>query len=225
MSIPTRFVPRVRYLNQGAPPANSAPNVIPQRLQPIFISDTEMQRRTPVAMSRMIQQGMMGTTFGLTVPSFSLNYLNFNQQWQSSIRPGTRMQQWVFQGGDVYLDLEIGVYVDQSVSRARLRDRMLRMIMPHELLHVRDAIEIITQIMPTRLLAHPVVRDNLVNPQPMDEGSFQSMIRGDGLANVVRDQIFTPEWNSQVLRLDSGASYGTYAVDLNSLLQGDVPRR
>lgn len=224
MSIPTQFVPRVSYLNPGAPPANSAPPVIPQQIQPIFISDTEMQGRTPVAMSRMIQQGMMSATYGLTAPRFSLNYSNFSQQWQSSIRPGTRMQQWVFQGGNVYLDLEIAVYVDQSVSRARLRDRMLRLIMPHEMLHVRDAIEIITQFMPARLTAHPVVRDSLVNPQPMDEGSFQSMIRGNGLLTIIRDQIFYPEWNNRVRQRDSGTSYGTYASDLNSLLQGDVPR-
>jgi hypothetical protein len=223
MSAPTRFVPRVRYLNQGAPPANSAPNAVPQRLQPIFIPDTEMQRRTPVAMSRMIQQGVLGGTAGLTVPSFSLSYSNFSQQWQSSAISGTRIQQWLFQGGDVYLDLEIAVYVDQAISTARLRDRMLRMIMPHELLHVRDAIEIVTQVMPTRLTAHPIVRSSLVNPQPLDEGSFQSMIRGDGLLRMIRDDIFYSEWNNRVRQLDSGASYGTYASDLSLLRQGIVP--
>ena len=129
----------------------------------------------------------------------------------------------MFQGGDVYLDLEIAVYVDQAISTARLRDRMLRMIMPHELLHVRDAIEIVTQVMPTRLAAHPVVRDSLVNPQPLDEGSFQSMIRGDGLLRMIRDDIFYSEWNSRVRRLDSGASYGTYASDLSLLRQGIAP--
>lgn len=219
----TQFVPRVSYLNQGAP-AGSAPNVIPQQLQPIFISDTEMQRRTPVAMSRMIQQGVLSATFGLTVPNFSLSYPNFNQQWQSATRPGTRMQQWTFQGGDVCLDLEIAVYVDQAVNAVRLRDRMLRMIMPHELQHVRDAIEIVTQIMPNRLSTHPVVRDYLINPQPIDESSFQTMIRGDGLLTMIRNDVFNSEWNNRVRRLDSGASYGTYATDLNSLLQGDIPR-
>lgn len=86
---------------------------------------------------------------------------------------------WRFCGGEIVLTCTIGVYVDER-AKPRARRRCLEMILTHELLHVRDEIDIVTNWLPRAALGDAFIRSNLSPQARVPAQHFDSRIRGTG---------------------------------------------
>ena len=96
--------------------------------------------------------GGLGVVHGLTKAEFSLRFSNPGQQWKQ-VRTGSGPPFWQFQGGDVFLEVEITVYVldgDRPHPGDRISNRIFAIIVEHELLHVLDEIDLVSQWMPAQ---------------------------------------------------------------------------
>ena len=76
-----------------------------------------------------------------------------------------------FRGGNVYLTTAIAVFID---DRARFRPRALRLILEHELQHVRDERDIALRQMPSRVRQRQAIRRELIDRNEMTRSAWQS---------------------------------------------------
>jgi len=120
---------------------------------------------------------------GLVTAKFSLAFSSLVSQWKQ-IPQKTGPCKWQFQGGDVFLQSLIGVYLleerkpQASDSRSK---SIFRLIMDHELEHVADDIDIIKKWLPAFALKDDMVERYLGQGQLMDDGMFQQFIKGPKL--------------------------------------------
>ncbi|MGH6962086.1 MAG: hypothetical protein ACREE7_16515 [Dongiaceae bacterium] len=117
--------------------------------------------------------GLGGIAAGFTDTDLSVAFADFARSWQ---RDG---EVWKFLGGGLVLTLSVGVHIDER-TRQPARRRCMEMILEHELLHVRDEIDIVTKWLPQQALADALVRANLSANARVPAAHFDEWIRGDG---------------------------------------------
>lgn len=103
---------------------------------------------------------------GYTRSDLTLRFVNFSRQWRFEA------SRWHYQGGQICLELTLGIFADE---RAEDRLECLSMILTHELKHVADEIDIVTNWLPRR--APIELRSRFA---PLGERAFERAMRGRG---------------------------------------------
>jgi len=117
--------------------------------------------------------GLGGIAAGFTDTDLAVAFADFARSWQ---RDG---EVWKFLGGELVLTLSVGVHIDERTKQAGRR-RCMEMILEHELLHVRDEIDIVTNWLPAAVLADSFVRASLSAAARVSAKHFDDWIRGNG---------------------------------------------
>lgn len=175
-----RFTARIVYQNQSPLPADlrrrvTVPAGVNARL-PIFRSlaaIVHVQQARGQRFNYPHGGNLSHFAVGFTDTDLTVSFTNLAGSWR---REG---DYWQFCGGEIVLTCSIGVYVDERANTAARR-RCLGMILTHELLHVRDEIDIVSNWLPRQALTDAFVRANLSREARVPAVQFDTRIRGTG---------------------------------------------
>jgi hypothetical protein len=204
MSNLLRFVPSVRHENQLLVPLGYYPGLrVPAGVpvyEPIAVSFGRMSQLAP---------DKLPAPAGLTVPS-SLSVKLVGQWRQASASP----VQWQFQGGELQLRATVAVYM---IDKFRPVDKLFELILSHELLHVKDDIDIVSQYLPQELPRDEYVKKYLLEQKVVDNAMYCNWFLADRFEKYVRD-IWVLERNRRGAARDSGALYEQYKQAIVKLM-------
>jgi len=161
----------------------------------------------------------LGVTHGLTTAEFAVSFSNLAQQWRQ-VRTGSALPSWQFQGGDVFFDVTITVYVlegDRPHPNDNLSRRLFAIIMEHELLHVVDEIDIVSRWMAAEAYKDEKVLKYLSNAASVDNAMFQSWFRGTGFSDWLRDGLWAPEHNRRGSIRDAAHQYAALQRQIDDI--------
>lgn len=199
------FKGRITYKNQKKLPASIlkliklSPGVT--AYEPIFVDSSGLQALRKNKNSDSQGQGL-STTAGLTVPAFSLSFEDFDKQWTKKDASGGA--QWVFNGGAVYLNVELAVYILQGYDDP---PKAYAAIVEHEYLHVYDDIIIAKKTVPEELLKDDTyTKPYLVQGKAVSDATFQSVFKGDRYSKWV-EPIWAEKRNERERFRDSTEEY------------------
>jgi len=160
------FVPRIIITDNDALSAATFHIPLPTGLsqdavrRPSFVSASaldDLRRRR----SSAPDQAGLSTIHGYTDYHLELSRENF--QWQTLSGP-----RYLFQSGMFLLTLRLGVFVYSAWEPRPASPRSLRRIfaeiMAHELVHLRDEIDVVTNYLPARLQDHPLTSRYFTQP-------------------------------------------------------------
>ena len=174
------FSARVVYQSDHAVPAEIRKRIgVPagvEARQPFYASLAGIVQVRQARQRRFGYQedgGLGGIAAGFTDTDLTVAFADFARSWQ---RDG---EVWKFLGGALVLTLAVGVHIDERTRQAGRR-RCLEMILEHELLHVRDEIDIVTNWLPAAALADSFVRASLTAAARVPAAHFDAWIRGSG---------------------------------------------
>jgi|SRR5215216_3274300 len=215
----TQFESKTRYGNELLFPLTiyprfKVPTNVPLVYAPIFTDSGTLYKMAQPSKSLVVG--------GYTDPKFSLRFSDFDNQWKQT-QPSNPESAWEFQGGVVFLELTITVYVNQVFQNL---DKVLVMIMEHELLHVSDEINIATQYLPTHAPKGNYVKKFLIGREKVDNRTFENWIKSKGFENYLRDEIYVPEHNRLAEARDFGREYNKYQKKIDDTIRlGGAGRR
>jgi hypothetical protein len=114
--------------------------------------------------------GNLTMTEGLVTADLKVRFPNPAAQWRKSSPPSIRDSshgpiQFQFTGGDVFLDLTLGIYLLDTADvdpNDDLSVQIFACIYEHELLHVLDDVDLINNWLPPRLNPEPTLARYLV---------------------------------------------------------------
>lgn len=168
----------------------------------------------------------LGVVHGLTRAEFSFRFDDFDRQWRKETSGGRPV--WVFQGGDAYFEVEIEVFVlegDRPDPDDPVSERIFALIVEHELLHVADEIEIVSDWMPPRAYADRVVRRHLAHGEPVPDRLFQDWF-GRQFESWLKNTLWVREHNRRKSLRDAPAEYGDLERKIDDLRASrNVPSR
>jgi hypothetical protein len=237
---PTVFFPQVSYgsdllLPLVLFPRIKAPPEIASPRTPKTIPDAELQVRAKA----QHHLGSLSTVYGLTDVDVSV--------WFEDPVPGSllglnlgRTPQWVmdesgrwqFQGGTIYLEAKITVFINENHKNYRYADELFDMIMSHELEHVKDE-EDIMKSLPNLLSRDPTLRKLLIDngsgePDKLLDPTFQHWFI-DKMTDLGRQMTHFEHWvlhtwadehNKREKKRDSGPRYAQYQNNISNLQNG-----
>jgi hypothetical protein len=207
------FQPRIRFVNELRLPPSFYRIRVPPGLsehsvpQPIFVSPQRMLQLLR-SRSQSNPSGNLGVPHGLTTAEFSLAFSAFANQWRQVPTPAATPT-WVFQGGDIILEVAIGLYVlegDRPIPNDAPSEEIYRIIVEHELLHVSDEIDIIRNWFPPVATRDAKVQQFLAQSQPLDGPTFQHWFRGAGFQQWLEHD-WAQEHNRRNALRDTSAEY------------------
>lgn len=181
------FKPRVRWpKNDLLLPAELFSISVPRGVDafdvrsPNVVDAAEMMRLAPN--SGASSSGQLAIVNGLVTAKLTISFADPKKQWRKTpLSHGSQSPhgpwQFEFTGGDVFLDLELAIYVAKSVDydpKDDLSVQIFALIYEHELLHVLDEIDIVTRWLPAHVLAEPTVERHLVQRKPYVYGKASS---------------------------------------------------
>jgi len=200
-----KFEARISYKNQNQLPASLlrlmklSPGVT--AYEPIFVDAPGMQALHTSKNTSAVGQSL-GTVAGLTVTVFSLSFSDFDKQWTKKEAGG--VAQWQFNGGKVYLDIEISVYVLQGYDQP---PKAYAAIVEHEYLHVYDDMVLVNKTLPEELLKDDTyTKPYLVQAKPVNNTTFQSLFKEDRYKKWV-EAIWIEQRNARESFRDSEEEY------------------
>jgi hypothetical protein len=218
-----QFKPRISFTNDKLLPASMYGIRLPAGLPatsapaPNFVDPTTM-----VSLLRSSSGGHgrgLGVTHGLTTTEFAVTFPNPAQQWRE-VSTGTAVPRWQFQGGDVFFDATITVYVlegDRPQPNDDLSRRLFAIIMEHELLHVLDEIDIVSRWMAPEASKDEKVVKYLSNAEPVDNAMFQSWFRGSGFSDWLKNGPWVAEHNRRGSIRDAAHQYAALQRQIDDI--------
>jgi hypothetical protein len=218
-----QFKPRISFTNDQRLSAAMYGVRIPSGLPstsapaPNFVDPTTM-----VSLLRSASGGHgrgLGVTHGLTTTEFSVTFPNPAQQWRQ-VTTGNAVPRWQFQGGDVFFDTTITVYVlegDRPQPHDDLSRRLFAIIMEHELLHVLDEIDIVSRWMAPEANRDEKVLKYLSNAEPVDNAMFQSWFRGSGFSDWLKNGPWVAEHNRRGGARDAAHQYAALQRQIDDI--------
>jgi hypothetical protein len=222
-----QFKPRITFAD-GTQPAETYGVSIPPGLAPSnvpapnFIPPTNMTSKLHDVSGH---GDRLKIVHGLTVPEFAVTFPNMAQQWR---RIGTgAFPSWQFQGGDVFLDVTLTVYIlegDRPQPNGEASRKIYAILMSHELLHVLDEIDIVSRWMPPKVYGDDKVLKYLTNAQPVDDSMFRTWFQGSGFTNWLRDGYWSAERERRKQLRDTAQEYTTQG-DRIATLRAEIANR
>ena len=220
--MPYRFVPRVLHQNELLFPAPLYGVNIPAGLSsfdvrpPTFVSFGEMQA---LLSSNNNTSGGLGIVHGLTKCDFRVRFSNLNRQWQQTTGLGGQSLRQ-FQGGDVYLEITLNVYIlesDRPVSGDPYSLQIFALIMEHELEHVVDEIDIINRWMPSRARRDQLARRYLGQATLMQERAYRHWFVDNHFTDWLKNGLWANEHNRRARLRDSVSNYAHLQQQIDQL--------
>jgi hypothetical protein len=144
---------------------------------PKFVDAGEMSKLT-TSMARSSSQGL-SLVSGLVKPDLKVA-LNDSTQLAVRLKPGTPVRpngplDFQFQGGDIVVNLNLAVFILNSVSWNPVDDdlqvQIFAAVYGHELLHVFDELDIVSKWLQPQLLANTWIDTYLVKAQTYTFGT------------------------------------------------------
>lgn len=226
---PTRFESRVRYKNDlllavSLYPKFEVPAGLVVRV-PSFVTAAKMQQLAP--------QRTLAVVAGLTTVDFQLRFADPSGQWRRRMRGSTRM--WEFQGGTVYLDAEIAVYVADGFRPRSpdepayypMQEKLYTVILEHEYLHVEDEVDLIQRFLPAKVRQDGQVLSKLIRRQPLLDRQFHHWIRNrnaegrTGLGQWIFSD-WANEHNRRATARDTGPAWSSYRQRIDTMMRGQA---
>ena len=184
---------------------------------PNVVDVPEMMRLAPN--TRAAASGSLAMVDGLVTAAPKIRFRDARAQWRRSSLSGGSHGPWKFefQGGDVLLELELGIYVAKSVDFRTQDDlgvQIFARIYEHELLHVLDEVDIAENWLPPHLRAEPSIAKYLGKGEPYVYGlassvdpdkDFESFISSIFVANIYN--FWVTEKNRRAALRDAPAQY------------------
>lgn len=214
-----QFTPRITFGN-GVTPAATYGLKVPPGLPSTSVPAPDFV--DPAKMVSLRSQAVgghgtgLGVVHGLTVTEFAVTFPKATQ-WR---QVGTKFPSWQFQGGDVFFEAKIRVYVlegDRPQADDDLTRQLFAIIMEHELLHVLDEIDIVTRWMPPEAYKDDKVLKYLSNAAPVDDGMYKSWFKGDGFSNWLKDGLWVPEHNRRGTIRDASSQYAALQRQIDDI--------
>ena len=207
--------------------------------QPNFVHATEMmQLRRDNATSR---SGGLFSTEGLVTSDLKVSFANPTAQWRRSLVPGTTdtghgPYQFQFTGGEVFLDLVLGIYIlttGQPDPKDNLSVQIFALVYSHELLHVLDETDIVQNWLIPHLNGESTVARYLIQAQPYTYGTprqgpsaidqdFQRHM-GDKIETAIFN-VWATESNRREALRDSPAEYRKVQEKVEELRRRQINR-
>lgn len=168
----------------------------------------------------------LGVVHGLTKAEFSLRFDDIDRQWTRETSGGNSA--WVFQGGDVYFEVAIEVFVlegDRPDPDDAVSEQIFAVIVEHELLHVTDAIDIVSDWMPPRAYADRMVKRYLADAQPVQDRMFRAWFRSNQFEQWLEVGLWAREHNRRDALRDAPAEYAALQERIDNLRASRTRRR
>jgi len=237
------FRPRVHFHNELLMPASLFGIQVPPGLSdavpaPIYVSVEEMMRLSRSGSSGGTTGGGLGIVHGRVTSDFSIRFASLQEQWVpvtpdgapgratagprgpgSFAAPAGGARWWQFRGGDVHLELKLGLYLLEMVRPDPADDlsvQIFAVVVEHELLHVADEIDVLTRWLPSEAYRDDMVRRYLSEARPVDDSMFQHWFRGSGFQRWI-EHTWAQEHNRRAALRDSPAEYAVVRRRLEEL--------
>ncbi len=182
----------------------------------------------------------MGIVTGLVTSELRVRFENIKRQWRSSPAGGADSRQgpgrFNFNGGKVFLDLTLGVYILNTVEPIPTHDLSIEIfaeVYGHELLHVWDCIDILNNWLTSRIETEPSVAQYLVRGETYTYGrSSESIAEVESgfyayIQNTLQTEVhnlFAVEANRRSNLRDAPAEYDSVQQRLNDLRARQINR-
>jgi hypothetical protein len=200
-----RFTASVHHESQAIVPVSNYPGLLVPPGVPAY-------EPIPVTFGRMSQlaPNKFPAPAGLTVATKEPS-VKLQGQWKPS---GTSPVTWQWQGGAMELAVTVAVYI---IDKYRPVEKAFELILSHELMHVQDDIDIVSQYLPQELQKDPLVKKYLIDQAPVDDSMYRNYFCTDMIQKNLQ-QTWADERNLRGGRRDSGALYRRYTEKLVKLL-------
>jgi hypothetical protein len=200
-----RFTASIHYESQLMVPVSYYPDLLVPPGVPVY-------EPIAVTFARMSQLApdKFPAPAGLTVATRELS-VKLRGFWKPS---GTSPVTWQWQGGVMQLDVTVAVYI---IDKYRPVEKLFELILSHELMHVQDDIDIVSQYLPQELPRDPLVKKYLIDQAPVDDAMYRNYFCTDMLQKGLQP-IWADERNVRGRQRDSGALYRRYTEKLLTLL-------
>jgi len=187
--------------------------------EPKIIAHEDLQKR-----AGHVQKGAIGSVNGLTEAGFSILF-DSPTQWTKD-----NAGLWQFQGGNVYLRVDLMIYVTDRFEGKNYRDDAFQLIMCHELKHWKDATDIVSNWLPPKVTNQPDLKrmlfdDGTGQRAKLSQKEYDEWITivnpdtgGYKYEDVVGD-LYITEHDRRHRLADSDAEYETYSGNINCLRQ------
>lgn len=178
------FVKKTKWINELLLPAEFYNVQVPAGLgsfdvrAPKFVDVAGMTRASGSGIAHAGAGGQLGIVNGLVTNEIKVIFDNMAKQWRCTPVGGptsrTGPGQFQFQGGDVILEISLGVYI-LNISEPKPEDQIsadiFAAVYSHELLHVSDEIDILNNWLPPKVPVEPIIARYLVQAQPYVYGT------------------------------------------------------
>jgi hypothetical protein len=158
----------------------------------------------------------LGLTYGLVTAEFDISFPAKTTQWKAV--DGGKYRQ--FQGGTVNLDLKFGVYLWDYLKPKKqdeIGDKIFAIVMEHELLHVLDAVDVVSRWLPQKAYSDIQIKRLLSKGRPLPEKDYKHWIEKGNLTDWIENGYVNPEYNRRTAKRDSPAQYKAYSAKINAL--------
>jgi len=210
---------------------------------PKYLQVLEMQKRLRSSAVRSGSSGALATVDGLVDTDLTVRYADVAAQWRRlpgpDGKPSTRGPgRFQFTGGEVILDLRIGLFLVSFIEPDLDDDLSLKIFAAHyghELLHVLDETDVVKNWLPPKALADPFVDKTLAKQEPFIYGTpsqtiaeaekeFRERITAMTHDNI-RNGLWAPEVNRREAIRDSAAEYKKVQDVVDALRAAQVNRK
>jgi hypothetical protein len=227
MAIPTkRFCPKyefkaqIIYANKGKISADVYGINVPATIlrsnipAPKIVNTATMNSKA----SHQQKVGMLTAVGGLVVPHLKLRFPDIKKQWKS-VGPAGPRSMWYFQGGDVYFDLTLEVYILETFrpnAADPISKKLFGVVMEHELLHVHDEIDVVKNWLPKTAYQDKKVKSLLSDGRPLGKKDYEHWIVKGHLENWLKGT-WVPERNRRASVRDSKHGYAPFRQRIDNL--------
>jgi hypothetical protein len=203
------------------------------------LSPTHVRVPAIVDASRMMslkreRGGGLATTHGLVVSDLKVRFANPAAQWQPVGKSGGPAApagpgQFRFTGGEVSLQLTLSIYLLNTVephANDEISRKIFSRVYEHELLHVWDYVDIVSQWITPKLRNDPLISRYLIRAEPYQYGRptdnptlvQQEFVRfiGDRVEETIFN-IYAEEANRRQRQRDAPAEYRVVAEEVQTL--------
>lgn len=203
--------------------------------EPKFVSMDELGKLVRGGTAHNTPRGL-SMVQGLTDNDFQVKFTDPQAQWRAlpgpDGKPATRGPvNFQFQGGDVILELTLGLYLVDSVEPGddEKSRKIYNLFYEHELLHVMDEVDIVQQWLPQQAKQDPTVAKYFVQAEPYTYGlqsQTAEQARADFLQFVTRPifNLWAGESNRREKIRDAQAEYDKISDQYYKLVYGKSTR-
>lgn len=216
---PITFTPRITYDNPATMSAVAKGIRVPPGLadtipEPIF---GNRARFDALLKAENGGQADRKLTFGLVTANVAVSFAEPATQWVKGDYRGTPW--WRFQGGTIYVDLRLGLYIYDHFKTKAGDDctfKVLARLVEHELLHIADELDIVTNWFPDAVKKDASVWQYL--QEGMDDSTYQKWFVSEPyFAKRLRNDIWNEEHIRRIEARDSAKEYDDIEDEVRKL--------